>query len=265
MEQLPILEYKGYKALLTLNPSDNRLWGEICSPENPSAPMDSWGFAGDDIKKAEDVFRYQVEKIISYKEFNEKCHECKSKTDFESVRCVMNILPKEFEQRISENKFDATLLDAVKGGDYEVPLYYVTKAWDIILKGELFPIDFMIGPEEEEDCTEADIQEFLAEEKAIRTRCEACRDNNKMKNVWKESFNIDIDTLNIDFSQFNMHLPPNVSYEEYQDYFMDVPEGIDEWILCGINHPSSDIVTHDEVSALMEFTAEVLLRRKGVL
>ena len=86
-----------------------------------------------------------------------------------------------------------------------------------------------------------------------------------MKNVWKESFNIDIDTLNIDFSQFNMHLPPNVSYEEYQDYFMDVPEGIDEWILCGINHPSSDIVTHDEVSALMEFTAEVLLRRKGVL
>ena len=62
-----------------------------------------------------------------------------------------------------------------------------------------------------------------------------------------------------------MHLPPNVTYEEYQDYFMDVPEGIDEWILCGINHPNSDIVTHDEVSALMEFTAEVLLRRRNEL
>ena len=46
---------------------------------------------------------------------------------------------------------------------------------------------------------------------------------------------------------------------------MDVPEGIDEWILCGINHPNSDIVTYDKVSALMEFTAEVLLRRKGEL
>ena len=177
----------------------------------------------------------------------------------------MNILPDEFKQRVTENKFDDTLLDIVQGGDYEVPLYYVTKAWDIILKGELYPIDFMIGPEEEEDCTEADIQEFLAEEKATRTRCEACRDNNKMKKLWKELFDVDIDTLDIDFLQFNMHLPPNVTYEEYQDYFMDVPEGIDEWILCGINHPNSDIVTYDEVSALMEFTAEVLLRRKGEL
>lgn len=265
MEQLPILEYKGYKALLTLNPSDNRLWGKICTPENPSVPMDSWGFAGDNIKKAEDVFRYQVEKIISHREFNEKCHEWKNKTDYESIRCVMNILPKEFEQRISENKFDATLLDAVKGGDYEVPLYYVTKAWDIILKGELFPIDFMIGPEEEEDCTEADIQEFLADNEATRTRCEACRDNDKMKKLWKELFDIDVDTLDIDFLRFNMHLPPNVSYEEYQEYFEDVPEGIDEWILGGINHPDSDIVAHDMVSSLMEFAAEVLLRRKGVL
>lgn len=123
----------------------------------------------------------------------------------------------------------------------------------------------MIEPEEEEDCTEADIQEFLAEEKATRTRCEACQANNKMKNMWKELFNIDIDNLDIDFLQFNKHLPPNVTYEEYRDYFVYVPEGIDEWILCGINHPDSDIVTHDEVSSLMEFTAEVLLRRKGEL
>ena len=102
----------------------------------------------------------------------------------------MNILPDEFKQRVTENKFDDTLLDIVQGGDYEVPLYYVTKAWDIILKGELFPIDFMIGPEEDEDCTEADIKEFLAEENATRSRCEACMDNDKMKKIWKRSFNI---------------------------------------------------------------------------
>lgn len=263
--KLPILEYKGYRAILTLNPRDKRLWGKICTPENSSTPIDDWGFAGDDIQEAEKIFQYQVEKIISHKEFNEKCHEWKSKTDYESIRCVMNILPDDFKLRVSENKFDRTLLDGVDGGDYQVPLYYVTKAWDIILNGELYPIDFMIGPEEEEDCTEADILEFLAEEKATRTRCEACRDNNKMKKLWNELFNIDIDTLNVDFLQFNMHLPPNVTYEKYRDYFIDVPEGIDEWILCGINHPNRDIVTHDEVSALMEFTAEVLLRRRNEL
>lgn len=259
------LEYKGYKGILKLSSKDNRLWGKICTPENPTTPIDGWGFAGDDIQEAEKIFRYQVEKIISQKKFNEKCHAWKSKTDFESIRCVMNILPDEFKQRVTENKFDDTLLDIVQGGDYEVPLYYVTKAWDIILKGELFPIDFMIGPEEDEDCTEADIKEFLAEENATRSRCEACMDNDKMKTIWKRSFNIDIDALEVNFSQFNMHLPPNVTHEEYQDYFMDVPEGIDEWILFGINHPDSEMVSHDEVSSLMEFTAEVLLRRKGEL
>lgn len=262
--EISYLEYKGYKGILELSSKDNRLLGKICTSENPSATIEMWKFAGDDIQEAEKIFCYQVEKIISHKEFKEKCHEWKSKTDYESIRCVMNILPDEFKQRVTENKFDVTLLDTVKGGDYEVPLYYVTKAWDIILKGELFPIDFKIGPEEG-DYTEADIQEFLDEEKATRTRCEACRDNNKMKKLWKEFFHIDIDTLDIDFLQFNMHLPPNITDEEYKDYFMDVPEGIDEWILCGINHPDTDIVTHDEVSALMEFTAEVLLRRKGEL
>lgn len=265
MDQIPILEYKGYRAILTLNPRDNRLWGKICTPENPSIPMDSWGFAGNNIEEAENTFHYQVEKIISHKLFKQKCLEWKSNTDLESVRFVMNILPDEFQRRVAEYKFDHSLLTSVKGGDYEVPLYYVTKAWDVILKGELFPIDFMIGPEEDEDCTEEDIKEFLVEENASRSRCEACADNEKMKVLWKEYFNIDIDTLEVDFLKYNMHLPPNVTDDEYDYYFRDVPDGIDEWILCGINHPNSECITHDEVSALMEFTAEVLLRRKGEL
>lgn len=265
MDKETILKYMGYKALLTLNSKDNRLWGKIYTPENPSMPMDSWGFVGDNMEETEERFHSQVEKIISHKEFKEKCLQWKSNTDFESVRCVMNILPDKFQQRLVEDKFDHSLLTTVKGGDYEVPLYYVTKAWDVILKGELFPIDFMIGPEENEDCTEEDIKDFLKEENASRSRCLACADNEKMKVIWKEHFNIDIDSLEIDFLKFNMHLPPNVTYEEYQDYFVDVPEGIDEWILGGINHPDTDIVTHDEVSALMEFTAEVLLRRMGEL
>ena len=227
--------------------------------------MDGWEFAGDNIEKAEGTFHYQVERILSRQRFNKKFLQWKQECDFESVRCVMNILPDEFKQRVIENKFDVSLLDTVKGGDYEVPLYYVTKAWDIILRGELYPIGFMIGPEEQEDYTEADILEFIEEENITRTRCEACRDNNKMKKMWKELFNIDIDTLDIDFLKFDMHLPPNVPYDEYDDYFGDVPDGIDEWILRGINHPNNEFITHEDVSALMEFTAEVLLRRKGEL
>lgn len=73
--EIPQLEYKGYKAILTLNPEDNRLWGQICTPEYPSIPMDSWVFAGDNINEAKERFRYQVDKIISYKEFQKKCFE----------------------------------------------------------------------------------------------------------------------------------------------------------------------------------------------
>ena len=265
MDKLPVLEYKGYKALLTLNPEDNRLYGKIYTPENPLEPMDSWGFARDCIKDAEDIFHHQVEKIILYKQIDEKCSEWKKNTDFESVRCVMNILPDKFRERVVEHKFDHSLLSSVKGGDYEVPLYYVTKAWDVLLKGSLFPIDFKIGPEEDEGCTEDDIKAFLVEENATRARCEACKDNDKMKVVWKEFFDIDIDSLDIDFLKYNMHIPPNITYDEYDYYFSDIPDGINEWILFGINYPEREYIAHYYVSSLMEFTAQVLMWRNGEL
>ena len=69
-----------------------------------------------------------MEKNVSVKLFQERCQEWKRVTDFESVRCVFNILPEEFRKRVENNTFDRSLLVSVKGGDYEVPLYYVTKA-----------------------------------------------------------------------------------------------------------------------------------------
>lgn len=259
------MEYKGYKGILTLNPKTNWYTINILAPDDSSESGESQVCLCNDIEKAEELFHSKVNMLISYKEFQEKCNEWKSKTDYESVRCVLDILPEEFEQRVNNKMFDNALLDAVRGGNYEVPLYYITKAWDIILKGKLEPIDFKIGPEEEEDCTEADIQEFLIEERAARTRCEACLDNNRMKKIWKKLFNIDIDSLDIDFLQFNMHLPPNVSFEEYDEYFINDVESIDDWILSGINHPDRNFIKHNMVSALMEFTAEVLLRRMNKL
>ena len=93
-ENIPPLEYKGFKALLTFSSDDNRIWGKICTPENPLTPMDYWGFAGNDIEEARKRFHNQVEKYLSYKLFEERNRNWKSNTDYESVRCVMNNLTK---------------------------------------------------------------------------------------------------------------------------------------------------------------------------
>lgn len=41
--------------------------------------------------------------------------------------------------------------------------------------------------------------------------------------------------------------------------------GVNEWILDCINHPEYESISFDAVSSLMEFTAEVLLRREDKL
>ena len=263
---LPVLEYKGFIGLLEYNASDNgRIYGTICPPEEPGTPLDNWGFAQDNIEDATQLFKSQVEKIISYRAYKKDLTEWKRVTDYESVRCVVDIVPDKFRQRVKDGIFDKSLLHGVKGGCYAPPLYYVTKAWDIILKGTLEPVDFMIGPEEEDDCTEESIAEFLRENNATRSRCNACKDNDRMKDLWKELFDIDIDTLEIDFHLFDMHLPPNVSTKEYEDYFSDVPNGVNEWILGSVNYPENESIFHDSVASLMEFTAQVLLWREDKL
>lgn len=263
---LPVLEYKGFKGLLEYNASDNgRIYGSICPPEEPGTPLDNWGFAQDNIEDATQLFKSQVEKIISYRAYKKDLTEWKRVTDYESVRCVVDILPDKFRQRVKDGIFDKSLLHGVKGGCYAPPLYYVTKAWDIILKGTLEPVDFMIGPEEDDDCTEESIAEFLRENNTTRSRYDACKDNDCMKDLWRELFDIDIDTLEIDFHLFDMHLPPNVSTKEYEDYFSDVPNGVNEWILGSVNYPENESIFHDSVASLMEFTAQVLLWREDKL
>ncbi len=170
-------------------------------------------------------------------------------------------MPDEFQERISSPDFDRKLIEGVVGGDYTVPLYYVTKAWDILLKGTLDVWSFMIGPEEDDDFSEETLKEFMEEEGATRSRGQATIDNDKMKALWKAQFGIDIDELDVDFTIFDMHIPPKVKPNEYNDYFLDVPDGIVEWIMCGINHPTGG-VTFDSVSSLMEFTALIELVRQ---
>ena len=266
LPELPVLEYMGYRGILEYNSKDNdRIYGRFYPPENPDSPLENWGFAADNLEEAKERFEGMVLNIISHNNYRNECEQWKRVTDYESVRCVMDILPDKFRQRVTNGTFDKSLLYGVKGGCYAVPLFFVTKAWDIILKGTLEPIAFMIGPEEDDDCTDEDIAEFLVENNCTRSRSETCHENDRMKALWKELFDIDIDALDVDFHSFDKHLPPNVSMREYEAYFEDIPDGINEWILGSVNYPDNKSIFHDSVASLMEFTAQVLQWREGKL
>lgn len=120
----------------------------------------------------------------------------------------------------------------------------------------------MIGPEEDDDYSEESLKEFMEEEGATRSRGQAIIDNDRMKDIWKEHFGIDVDKIEVDFTQYNKHIPPRISDSAYYDYFLDVPDGVVEWINYRINHPTGG-VTFDSVSSLMEFAALIILVRQG--
>ncbi len=267
-------EYKGYKSEVWINHKDrDRYYGNIYTPKDWSKPyfVADWleaCYAGDNLEEARQRFESKAEMLIEREQERKLQEEWESVTDYRSVGSIFCIYPKMFERRINAGEFDKSLLIAVKGGVYEVPLYYVTKAWDILLKGSLHNA-YMIGCEEEEGATEEDIREFMVENQATRTRCEAYQDNAKIKELWKKYFDIDIDALEVDFRKFDMHLEPNVTEKEYYWYFCDVPNGIHEWILGWINYRekenSEGAVSYDAVSSLMEYAADVLQYRDECL
>lgn len=256
------LEYKGYTAICTPNPKDrNRYYVRICPPGHPDDPMKDWVFAGSTSKEAENYFKIQVDSIIEHAEFKAKQKAWEQENDVNSIGCVFDIMPDKFLERIEANSFDKSLIDSVTSGEYTVPLYYITKAWDVLLKGTLGCWSFMIGSEEDDDFSEESLKEFLEEEEATRSRRQAITDNDRMKSIWKEKFNIDIDAMEIDFTQFDKHIPPKASVDTFNRVFFDVPEGIVEWVMGGINHPNGEC-TFDAVSSLMELTSAVVLDRE---
>lgn len=259
MEETLTLEHRGYTCIAKRH--ENGRWGFGNSPNpekaDPDCQFDFYCMA-DNEEEARQRFAVSVDSMIAKQEYQKRDELWKSLVDYKSIAAVFNILPDVFEDIIKAGRFDESLLDKVEGGDYVVPLFYVTKAWDNLLKGSLGSLSFMIGPEEDDDFSEEVLKEFLQEENASRSRGEAVIDNNKMKELWKNHFGIDIDALEIDFTKFDMHLPPKVTRDEYYWYFEDVPDGVNEWIMCPINHPSEDWAYHDAVSCLMEFVANVI-------
>lgn len=249
-----VLEHRGYTCRAIYK---NGRWhfGKSTDPNCP-CNFDSYADSEEDAKR---WFAFNINRMIHHQEFKKTEEMWMAKMDWKSIAAVRNILPEVFERRIENGEFDQTLLDGVEGFDYVVPLYYVTKAWDVILNGTIGTWSFMIGPEEDDDFSEDTLREFMEEEHATRSRAEAIIHNDQMKLVWKKRFGIEIDKLEIDFSQFDMHLPPNVSQDEFDDHFFDVPEGVVEWSLSDpINRPSEDLITHDAVSCLMELVAYIL-------
>lgn len=264
MEEL-LLEHRGYTCVAKKYANGRWGFGKGPTPEerDPDSPFDFFWFA-DTEEEARKWFAIHINHMIERIEYRNKISEWKATHDYKSVAAVFNILPEVFRKRIESDEFDKSLLDGVTGSDYVVPLYYVTKAYDVLLKGTLGNQAFMIGPEEDDDCTEEEIQEFLKEEGATRSRGEAIKDNDIMKQIWKDKFDIDIDALDVYFRQFDMHIPPNVTDRQFYDYFGDAEDGVNEWVIGGINYADKDFITHECVSALMEYTAEILKYERPV-
>lgn len=250
------LEYKGYTTILSPEREPFELY-KICE-QGSCKPLDCWGFSADNLDEANLRFHWQVENIIAQKAFHNRNNTWLANIDYESISDVLNIHPKKFKKRVLEGKFDESLLISVQGGDYAVPLYYVTKAWEEILKGNLCSLDFKVCSEEDGDKT-IDDEEMLVEEHATRRRSEAIVQNDEMKLLWKELFNIDLNKIEIDFTQFNRHIPPHISKREADYYFIDSLNGVSGWILPRINNKGSNSISFDAVSCLMEFVTYVIM------
>ena len=240
--------YNGFSCKATIGKSDFRYYGNYFD-ENGTL-LENWGIGADYESELKSRARETIRKILEHREYRRKNKEWKENNDIESIGCVFDIMPEIFRQRVLEGKYDKSLNISVKGGDYEVPLPYVTKAWDYLLKGTLCSNEFRVEYYPEE-----------GDEPVDRTRDEALEQNGQMKLLWKELFNIDIDALDIDFSIYNKHLQPNVDEDDECWYFQSVPDGIVEWILYGIKTPTGRC-TFDSVSALMEFAAYIGIERQ---
>lgn len=263
---LPTLKYRGYLGILRLNNKDrNRVYGSIASIDKVNTIISKDCFAGDDIDSVNDAFHNVVNNLIENEKFKKEQVEWKACTDWQTVASVFNILPEKFRERVECKIIDPAIIERVKGSDYEVPLYFVTKAWDYVLSGSLCGFGFMIQPTpsiDGEPPTKEDIAEFIAENNPKRMKEEARAQNNEMKMIWKEYFNIDIDLIEIDFNRFNMHMFPQVSHYREHQYFIEGPEGVYEWILSPVNYPDANYIFFDCVSALMEYCAYLQRERE---
>lgn len=242
--------YAGYTTTAKFEDWDFRFWGDIISVGS-EGERNRGSIAANNLQEYEERFKEVVDDLIYSDKRKAKNEEWqRSGVDVDSIIAVFHMHPDELRKRILNKQYDISLNTKVPRGDYEVPLYYVTKAWDYILKGDTGRFSFWLEPDPDDD-----------EAPAIRTLQTAIEDNEKIKEIWKEYFSVDIDELDVDFDKFDLHIA-NVSDSYYAWYFTSVPNGLEEWILDGVCRPH-DGCNFDHVSCLMEFAAYVRIQRRS--
>ena len=257
------LQEKGIYLIPEYNPMTRTYYCEPKRISNNEAFI-NYNFKASTLEEVQKSFLEAVELIDELDCFDEKDTAWEKSSDKETIEAVFNILPHEFLKRIRSRHYDPKLIKNTPGGYYNVPLYYVTKAWDYILKGELGGFCFKVGVD---FATGKDYEHTQEYDEWYggpfeRTLKEAIAQNDEMKKLWKNWFSIEIDKLDIDFSKFDRRLPPNFNEVLSDAYFHCPPYGIAEGILGEINRPSSNQCTFDDVSNLMEFCAYLMRERK---
>lgn len=245
-------KYKGYKITSKISKYDFRYYGDIYPENCEGKPKARGGIASDNLTEFEHHFQNRVEGLVRQDKWKIKDNEWRnSGIDIDSIIAVFDMQPETFRKRLETKKYDESLNEIVPGGHYEVPLPYVTKAWDYILKGDLDRYSFWVEYDPDDD-----------DEPVIRTLDVAIKNNDEIKSLWKEFYGIDVDNLEVDFSHFDKHLPPNMDEDDSYEYFTGVPDGVIEWILDGILNPYGRC-HFDYVSCLMEL-AEYIKRERAL-
>lgn len=236
MKKKPVsFEYKGYKCEASFDKKSLQYAGTLT---DDSGNLLKHCFMGDYESDFITMGRKEIDSILSRRASDLLFREWKKTPLSTLVSSVFNLQPERFQELAESGKFD---LHFLVPGFYEVPLAYVTKAYDVLLKGYMmenldwFETEYGDGGRSVED---------------------AIKLNDEIKQIWKDQAGIDIDALEVDFSQFNAHIAPQVSKEEEDRYFYDIPDGICEWIISGIFNPQ-ECCAHDATSCLMEYMAHL--------
>ena len=95
-----------------------------------------------------------------------------------AIEAVFNIRPKELQEIFDGGNFDNNLIENIGGTRCLLPIYYITKLWDLALN------DGTWNPKLQPQLDEAN------------------KRNGILKEFWKEHYAINLDELSIDFSLY---------------------------------------------------------------
>lgn len=162
--------------------------------------------------------------------------------DGDSIIPIINNNAAGFAERVDSEKFNKSLLTNVGGLIYDnVPLWYITKCWDIIIYQ--FP-DVLFNEHE---------HIMYCQKPADFTFEKIINNHKQIKEVWKTRFSIDIENEVVDFDRFNVR--KNISLD---DAMSVIRENINYSDTLQCLFYDSDSTCESDLSDLLEITAILL-------